>query len=95
MTVSFSPENGWSGPVPVSGTIKFFADDSYNLFINGQKIENSSDNQTDVQTLHLTDYLRTGENVIAIEVTDLDNSLGNFESVIEIKNCLCGLESVN
>jgi hypothetical protein len=75
--------------LPVSGLLKLFADDTYKVFVNGQMVSESfaeSDNKTDIQGLNLTQYLRSGKNVIAIEVEDSDKSAGNMESVIQIRN---------
>lgn len=75
--------------LPVSGSLKLFADDTYKVFVNGQMVSESfaeSDNKTDIQGLNLTQYLRSGKNVIAIEVEDSDKSAGNMESVIQIRN---------
>ena len=75
--------------LPFSGTIKLFADDTYKLFVNGQMVSESfaeSDNKTEIQNIRLTQYLRSGQNIIAIEVKDSDNSFGNMESLIQIKN---------
>ena len=69
--------------------LKLFADDTYKVFVNGQMVSESfaeSDNKTDIQGLNLTQYLRSGKNVIAIEVEDSNNSAGNMESVIQIRN---------
>lgn len=75
--------------LPVSGSIKLFADDTYKLFVNGETISESpanADNNPSVQSHSLTKYLQSGKNVIAIEVSDSDNSVGNLELVIEIKH---------
>ncbi|MFQ5675193.1 MAG: hypothetical protein ACE5G1_04790, partial [bacterium] len=72
--------------LPVSGTLKLFADDTFKVFMNGHALATPESGKTgSVQSYNLTQHLRIGKNVVAIEVTDADNSMGNLESIIEIK----------
>ena len=74
--------------LPVSGEIHLRADDSYNLFVNGEFIARVSHNATDSVSDHSHDIansLRGGNNVIALEVQDTDNSGGSLAAVISIR----------
>ncbi|MFQ5822715.1 MAG: tetratricopeptide repeat protein [bacterium] len=75
--------------LPVSGLIQLNVDDSYTLFLNGQNIAQFKYDSTQESTTHvhnLSEFLKSGKNVIALEVHDSDNSFGSLEAVLEIKN---------
>jgi TolA-binding protein len=75
--------------LPVSGQIQLFADDSYNLFINGEYIAQFAKPLNDGIVTHIHDlsnYLQAGVNTIAVEVRDSDNSGGVFEAVVFVKS---------
>ena len=75
--------------LPVSGQIQLLADDSFNLFINGEYVAeftNPANAKPAVQIKDLSNYLRAGDNAIAIEVRDTDNSGGVLEAVIFAKS---------
>jgi hypothetical protein len=80
--------------LPVSGQIQLFADDSYNLFVNGEYISQFTKPLSDGAVTHIhdfSDFLRAGENTIALEIRDNDNTGGVLEAVIFVK-CLPGWE---
>ena len=75
--------------LPVSGQIQLLADDSFNLFINGEYVAefiNPAPAKPAVQIKDVSSYLRAGDNAIAIEVRDTDNSGGVLEAVIFAKS---------
>lgn len=75
--------------LPVSGQIQLLADDSYNLFVNGEYIAefNQPLNEALGTRIHdLSNFLRTGENTVALEVRDQDNSGGALEAVVFVKS---------
>jgi hypothetical protein len=75
--------------LPVSGQLQLLADDSFKLFVNGEYVAefNLSPNGTPtLQIKDLSNYLRNGENVIALEVRDTDNSGGVLEAVVFAKS---------
>jgi TolA-binding protein len=75
--------------LPVSGQIQLRADDSFNLFVNGEYIagfNKPSNEKPAVQIKDLSNYLRAGENAIAIEVRDTSPRRGGvLEAVVFIK----------
>jgi hypothetical protein len=75
--------------LPISGQIQLLADDSFNLFVNGDYVAEFSRPANEppaVQIRDLSNYLRTGDNTIALEVRDTDNSGGVLEAVIFAKS---------
>ncbi|MCI0514071.1 tetratricopeptide repeat protein [candidate division KSB1 bacterium] len=63
--------------LPVSGDILITADDSYDLFLNGEYLAASNANTSDWQTerVHrLNEFLRMGVNLLALEINDADHS---------------------
>jgi hypothetical protein len=75
--------------LPVSGQIQLLADDSYNLFVNGEYIAefNKPANEAPGTRIHdLSNFLHSGENTIALEVRDQDNSGGALEAVVFVKS---------
>jgi hypothetical protein len=75
--------------LPVSGQIQLLADDSYNLFVNGEYIAefNKPANEAPGTRIHdLSNFLRSGENTITLEVRDHDNSGGALEAVVFVKS---------
>jgi TolA-binding protein len=75
--------------LPVSGQIQLLADDSYNLFVNGEYIAefNQPANEAPGTRIHdLSNFLRGGENTITLEVRDQDNSGGVLEAVVFVKS---------
>ncbi|MGH7595671.1 MAG: tetratricopeptide repeat protein [bacterium] len=75
--------------LPVSGQIQLLADDSYNLFVNGEYIAefNKPASEAPGTRIHdLANFLRSGENTIALEVRDQDNSGGALEAVVFVKS---------
>ncbi len=75
--------------LPVSGQIQLLADDSFNLFVNGEYVAEftrPANEPPAVQIKDLSNYLRTGDNTIALEVRDTDNSGGVLEAVIFAKS---------
>ena len=75
--------------LPVSGQIQLLADDSFNLFVNGEYVAEfirPLNEPPAVQIKDLSNYLRTGDNTIALEVRDTDNSGGALEAVIFAKS---------
>jgi len=75
--------------LPVSGQIQLLADDSFNLFVNGEYVAEFAkplNEQPAVQIKDLSNYLRTGDNTIALEVRDTDDSGGALEAVIFAKS---------
>jgi hypothetical protein len=75
--------------LPVSGQIQLLADDSFNLFVNGEYIAEFNlppNGKPAAQIKDLSNYLRSGENAIALEVRDTDGSGGVLEAVVFIKS---------
>lgn len=75
--------------LPVAAQIQVQADDSYNLFVNGEFLAQQLATKPDSLETHvhdLGDYLRTGVNVIAVEVRDRDRSGGALEAVLFLKS---------
>ncbi len=75
--------------LPVSGIVRLFVDDSYDLFFNGEYIAKHKfdpNQQTDTFVHDVSDYLRSGKNAIAIEVFDSDQSGGRLAAVFQLKN---------
>ena len=76
--------------LPVAAEIRLKADDSYNIFLNGEyistfKAEKKSDSKQ--EHLHiLTDGLKSGENVLAIEGIDSDKSRGGLSAFLKISS---------
>ncbi len=74
--------------LPVSAQMQMQADDSYNLFVNGEFISQQISAKHENQAAHVHDivnFLQTGENVIAVEVRDTDDSGGGLEAVLFLK----------
>ena len=75
--------------LPVSAAVQLFVDDSYKLFFNGEYIDefnHEASSAREPHTHNLSGSMRSGKNVLAIEVTDSDNSGGGLEAIVEIKN---------
>ncbi|MFQ5602147.1 MAG: tetratricopeptide repeat protein [bacterium] len=75
--------------LPVSGMLQLFVDDSFFLYLNGQKIaEYRHGQEQNLKTHHfnILEYVKSGRNVLAVEAFDSDSSHGHFEAVLEIKN---------
>jgi len=75
--------------LPVGAEIRFKIDDSYNIFLNGEYISAFVKEDSTVQkehTLRFSDGLVSGENVLAIEGFDSDNSGGGFVSTLSISS---------
>jgi tetratricopeptide (TPR) repeat protein len=75
--------------LPVSGQIQLLADDSFNLFVNGEYVAQFNKRPNEKAALQIKDisnYLRAGENTIALEVRDTDNSGGVLEAVVFVKS---------
>ena len=75
--------------LPVSGQIQLLADDAFNLFINGEYVAEfaaPANAKPAVQIKEVSNYLRAGDNAIAIEVRDTDNRGGVLEAVIFAKS---------
>jgi hypothetical protein len=75
--------------LPVNGQIQLAADDSYNLYLNGEYIAefNKPANEAPAMRIHdLSNFLRTGDNVIALEVRDQDDGGGILEAVVFVKS---------
>jgi len=75
--------------LPVSGQMQLLADDSFNLYVNGEYIAQfnlSSQDKPVVQIKDLSNYLRMGDNTLALEVRDTDNSGGVLEAVVFVKS---------
>lgn len=75
--------------LPVAGQIQLLADDSFNLFINGEYIaefKRLANEPAAVQIKDFSNYLRSGDNTIALEVRDTDQSGGVLEAVIFVKS---------
>ncbi|MBN1349674.1 tetratricopeptide repeat protein [candidate division KSB1 bacterium] len=75
--------------LPVSGEIHISADDSYNLFFNGEYIAAAGAQDSiswEVDKSHnLTDYLKAGKNIIAIECSDEDKSGRGLRAIIKLQ----------
>jgi tetratricopeptide (TPR) repeat protein len=75
--------------LPVSGQIQLHADDSFKLFVNGEYVAEFNLPPNGVPAMQIKDlsnYLRSGENTIALEVRDTDNSGGALEAVVFVKS---------
>lgn len=75
--------------LPVSGIVQLFVDDSYKLYLNGEYVEQfnaDSTQEVSVRAHDVSAFLRSGRNVLAIEVTDRDKSSGGLEADLEIKS---------
>ena len=72
----------------VSGQIQIHADDSYDLFLNGELISETPANPAGLKTnVHdLTNFIRTGRNIIALKVKDTDSSGGGIEALLFLKH---------
>lgn len=73
--------------LPVSGRINLLVDDAYNLFLNGEYIAASrTDSATwrEESTHSLTDYLKMGTNILAIEGIDTDGSGSGMKVVLNV-----------
>ena len=74
--------------LPVSADIKLIVDDSYNLFLNGEYIATFTTEDSIWQREHshqLSDYLIEGENTLAIECIDNDETRGGLVAVLNVK----------
>lgn len=74
--------------LPVSADIKVMADDSYNLFLNGEYIASFTTDDSVWQREHfhqLSDNLVEGENTLAIECIDNDGTQGGLVAIVNIK----------
>ena len=77
------------GGLPVAGQIQLVADDSYNLFVNGEYVAQVLHTQNDPITSKshdFSDFLRPGINVVALEVDDIDRSGGGLEAILFLKS---------
>jgi TolA-binding protein len=75
--------------LPVAGQIQLLADDSYQLFVNGEYIAEFNPPLSEKPGTRIHDFsnfLRAGENTIALEVQDRDNSGGVLEAVVFVKS---------
>jgi hypothetical protein len=75
--------------LPVSGQIQLLTDGSFNLFVNGEYVAQFNklpNEKAAVQIKDLSNYLLAGENTIALEVRDTDNSGGVLEAVVFVKS---------
>jgi len=62
---------------PAGGKVWITADDNYNLYLNGAYIAADETGEIDWQTVKehdVGDYLQIGENIIALQVDDVDNT---------------------
>lgn len=75
--------------LPVSAELKLIVDDSYNLFLNGEYMANFAADSTEWQnerTHLLGDFLKSGKNVLAIELKDEDMTGGGFQASMHIES---------
>ncbi len=75
--------------LPVSGQIQVHADDSYNVFVNGEYLAQVMGSAGEAGKTHIHDcssFLRGGVNVVAFEIRDTDNTGGALEAVIFLKS---------
>jgi hypothetical protein len=73
--------------LPVAGDILITADDSYDLFLNGEYLAASITNTSEWQTervLRINEFLRMGANLLAIEVNDADHSANGLSVVVNL-----------
>lgn len=63
-------------PTPTTGDIRVTADDTYDLYVNGQFI--GSDSELNTAELYSSVKLEEGENVLAIRATDLGSAAAVF-----------------
>lgn len=74
--------------LPVASDIKLTVDDSYNLFLNGEYIAAFTNEDSAWQREHfhqLSDNLVEGENTLAIECIDNDNTRGGLVAIVNVK----------
>ena len=75
--------------LPVSAELKLKVDDAYNIFLNGEYISNFAADSTEweQERLHdLTEYLRSGKNVLAIEAKDRDETGGGIQAILNYES---------
>ena len=75
--------------LPVSGIVQLNLDDSFALYVNGEFVADYRFDETAERKIHtfdISEHLKTGKNVLAIEATDSDDSRGSLEAALEIKN---------
>jgi len=74
--------------LPVQGSMQIYADDHYRLYMNGELISDIKvlEHNYVPHTHDLSDFLRTGKNVIAVQVIDSDASGGGLEGLVLMKS---------
>ncbi len=61
---------------PVQAVLAITADDRYDVYINGERVERDESDSEDAELYSAARYLRKGENVIAVEVRDYGEQEG-------------------
>ena len=76
--------------LPVTGQIQLLADDSFDLFVNGEYVAQFNKlpgEKAAVQIKDVSNYLRAGDNTIALEVRDTPPQRGGvLEAVVFVKS---------
>lgn len=71
---------------PAGGKIYITADDNWSLYVNGQYIEADDVDEIDwqeVSEINISDFLVIGENIVAIQIDDVDDSRFGLQVAIE------------
>lgn len=71
--------------VPQSGRIEIAADDAYEVFINGRQVASGQSWQR-LQSHNISQHLRSGENLIAIKVTNRTGSTAGLAARVTIQD---------
>lgn len=75
--------------LPVSGIVQLDVDDSFRLYFNGKSVAKFDFDASQTETTHVHDIsslLQTGENLIAVEAWDTDQTGGSLDAVIAVKH---------
>ncbi len=73
--------------LPVSGQIQLFADDTYRFYVNGELISASQQQEGQPSQVHeFSDFLVSGQNILALVVDDTDGSGKGIDGVVFLKN---------
>ena len=74
--------------IPVSAKLKIQADDNMEIFINGVKVfqeETDTLGWKQAFPVNVNDFIRQGENVVAIHVTDTDSTQKGMRAIFQIQ----------
>jgi putative heme-binding domain-containing protein len=71
--------------VAATGKVEITADDSFELFINGQSVDTGSSSSRDLKSIDISQYLVVGKNIVAIKVENKQGDTAGLAARVAVK----------